>query len=431
MKKIMTCVLLMSLILCICGCGAEKPDEPASQPPVTLKVVTSYGSEDGNRQNFEAAVREYEQNTGIIVIDNSDTSNEEWKARVLTDFETGSEPDVLFFFTSADAEPFIKAGKVVSIRKIREEYPDFASNMDDNKLPVASDGLSYAVPIMGCWEYLYVNREVLRACGVELPGRDYTWEQFIEDCTVIRDCGYTPIACSLTEVPHYWFEFAVMNNGTADDHLAIPTLDEQRKLVDDRVADKWMAGLEDIKELYQLGFFPENTLTAADSETVAQFGDGKAAFLLDGSWKVGYFSENYADCLENFAVCYVPAKGERRASETIGGITTGFFITEKAWNDPLKRDAAVKFVSALTSDRVVQSFVTTETTALLHDVRSGELNPLQRNAAEVMSGSERMVAAVQDAISGEARGSLFANIQNVVLGKMTAHDAVEAAMQLN
>lgn len=431
MKKIAALILIPVLMLSFCACGGGKTEEPIPQPTVTLNVVTSYGSEDGNRQNFEAAVREYEESTGVTVIDNSDTSNEEWKARVLTDFETGSEPDVLSFFTNADAEPFIKAGKVVSIRQIREEYPDFASNMDDTKLPVASDGLSYAVPIMGCWEYLYVNRSVLSQCGVELPGRDYTWDQFVQDCTVIRDCGFTPIACSLTEVPHYWFEFAVMNNGTADDHLNIPTLDEQHRLVNDSTAAKWIAGLEDIKELYQLGFFPENTLTAADSETVAQFGDGKAAFLLDGSWKVGYFSKNYADRLDNFAVCYVPAKGERRATETIGGITTGFFITAKAWNDPQKRDVAVKFVSALTSDRVVQSFVTTEVTALKRDVRSGELNPLQSNAAETMSGSERMVAAVQDAISGEARGSLFANIQNVVLGKMTAHDAVEAAMQLN
>lgn len=42
---------------------------------------------------------------------------------MLADFETGSEPDVLFFFTNADADPIINAGRVISIEDIREVYP--------------------------------------------------------------------------------------------------------------------------------------------------------------------------------------------------------------------------------------------------------------------------------------------------------------------
>ena len=67
----------------------------------TLNVVTSYGGDDGNRANFEAAVKAYEESTGNKVNDGSATSNEEWKAKVLTDFETGSEPDVLSGRTAA------------------------------------------------------------------------------------------------------------------------------------------------------------------------------------------------------------------------------------------------------------------------------------------------------------------------------------------
>ena len=181
---------------------------------VTLNVVTSYGGDDGNRGNFEAAVKAYEASTGNKVNDGSATSNEEWKAKVLTDFETGSEPDVLFYFTNADAEPFISAGKVVSIDEIRAEYPDYATNMKSSMMAVASDGKQYSVPSSGYWENMFVNKAVLEDCGVAVPGPDYTWDQFLADCAVIKEAGYTPIACSLVEVPHYWFEFMVMNNGT-------------------------------------------------------------------------------------------------------------------------------------------------------------------------------------------------------------------------
>ncbi len=411
--------LLLALIMVLSLASLSFADS------VTLNVVTSYGGDDGNRANFEAAVSEYEAQTGNKVNDGSATSNEEWKARVLTDFETGSEPDVLFFFTNADAEPFISAGKVVSIDEIRAEYPDYATNMKDSMLAVASDGKKYAVPSYGYWENMFVNKSVLDACGIEVPGPDYTWDQFLADCQTILDNGYTPIACSLVEVPHYWFEFVVMNNGNLANHLEVPAS------MDDPAAAKWVAGLNDIKDLYERGFFPKNTLTATDAETVAMFGEGEAAFLIDGSWKVGYFTGNHEDTLEDYVISYVPGKGERPASDAIGGISMGYFITRKAWEDPAKREAAVEFVSYLTSDDVLSRFVTTEVTALVNGAKPEGLNVLQQSAADANAAITGVVGAVQDTITSEAKGDLFGNIQNVVTGKMTAEEAVASAIALN
>ena len=423
MKKIFA--LMLALILCF---GFAAP--AAFAEGVTLNVVTSYGGDDGNRKNVEAAVAAYEDATGNKGNDGSATSNEEWKAKVLTDFETGSEPDVLFFFTNADAEPIISAGKVVSIEDIRAEYPEYAANMKDSMMAVASDGKQYAVPSSGFWENMFVNKAVLEACGLEVPGPDYTWDQFVADCQVILDNGYTPIACSLFEVPHYWFEFAVMNNGTLANHLEVPTVVDGA-LVDDAVAQKWIAGLEDIKALYEAGFFPENTLTATDAETVALFGEGEAAFLIDGSWKCGYFSENHADTLEDYVICCVPGKGDRPATDAIGGISMGYFITTKAWEDPAKREAAVEFVSQLTSDEVMSTFVTTEVTALVSGAAPAGINAIQQSAADCNANVTGVVGAVQDTITAEAKGDLFGNVQKVVTGQMTAAEAVESAMKLN
>ena len=416
MKKTFVLLVIVMVLAAVLSAAAEN---------VTLNVVTSYGGDDGNRANFEAAVAEYEAQTGNKVNDGSATSNEEWKARVLTDFETGSEPDVLFFFTNADAEPFVSAGKVVSIDEIRAEYPDYATNMKDSMLAVASDGKNYAVPSYGYWENMFVNKSVLDACGIEVPGPDYTWDQFLADCQTILDNGYTPIACSLVEVPHYWFEFVVMNNGSLANHLDVPAS------MDDAAAAKWVAGLNDIKDLYERGFFPKNTLTATDAETVAMFGEGEAAFLIDGSWKVGYFTGNHEDTLEDYAISYVPGKGERSASEAIGGISMGYFITRKAWEDPAKREAAVEFVSYLTSDEVLSSFVTTEVTALVNGAKPEGLNLLQQSAADANAAITGIAGAVQDTITSEAKGDLFGNIQNVVTGKMTAEEAVASAIALN
>ena len=418
MKKTLAMLLVLVLMLSLVSVAAF------ADKAVTLNVVTSYGGDDGNRKNFENAVKAYEESTGNKVNDGSATSNEEWKAKVLTDFETGSEPDVLFYFTNADAEPFISAGKVVSLEEIRAEYPDYAGNMKDSMMAVAADGKQYAVPSSGYWENMFVNKKVLEDCGVAVPGPAYTWDQFLADCETIKEAGYTPIACSLVEVPHYWFEFTVMNNGTVENHLDVPAA------ADDAAAAKWAAGLNDIKALYEAGYFPANTLTASDAETVELFNSGEAAYLIDGSWKVGYFTENAED-LNDFAIAYVPGKGERSASEAIGGISMGYFITTKAWNDPDKREAAVEFVSQLTSDEVLSTFVTTEVTALVNGAKPEGLNPLQQSAADANANITAIAGAVQDSLTAEARGDLFANVQNVVTGKMSAEDAVASAIALN
>ena len=441
MKK--TIALILVLAMCLTAFAACQPSAPATteEPaateaaaaateapavaePVSLTVVTSYGGDDGNRANYEAALAGYETATGNKVLDASATSNEEWKAKVMTDFETGTEPDVLFYFNGNDSDAIVSAGKVVSLDDIRAAYPEFATNMKDDMLvPSAVDGKVYSVPVNGYWESMYVNTKVLEAAGVTLPGADYTWDQFLADCQKIKDAGFTPVAVSLQEVPHYWFEFSVYNNGNTANHLNVPAT------ADDETGMKWAKGLEDIKALYDAGYLPENTLTATDAETVQLVADGQAAFLIDGSWKIGFFQTNCADHLGDFALTYVPAKGERQATDLIGGISMGYYITKKAWDDPAKRDAAVKFVEFMTSDEQVSIFSVTAVTALKNGVTPADnLDSLQKSAIAMCAGATSVVGAVQDKLTSEQRGDLFANVKNIVTAKITAADAITSAL---
>ncbi|HQP46003.1 MAG TPA: ABC transporter substrate-binding protein [Flexilinea sp.] len=391
-----------------------------------ITVVTSYGGDDGNRGNYEAAVKMYEEQTGNKVNDESNTSNEEWKAKIMTDFETGAEPDVLFFFNGVDSNPFVKAGKVVSIDEIREVYPDYASNMKDSMLGASPvDGKNYSVPVNGYWEGLFVNKKVLDEAGVAVPGADYTWEQFLNDCEKIKTAGFTCVAVSLQEVPHYWFEYTVFNHGSVANHLDIP------KTADDAVAQKWAAGLEDIKVLYEKGYLPANTLTATDAETFQLMADHKAAFAIDGSWKIGWFQSN-ADDINNFTVTYVPAQGDRAATDIIGGLSMGYYITRKAWNDPEKQKACVDFVGMMTSDDVVSTFGATAVTALKKGTTPPQdADALVTAALAMTKGATGISPAVQDLLTGEARADLFANVKNVVTGKITATDAIASMISFN
>lgn len=446
-KTIAWMLLLMMTLTAFAGCSSKpaaetKPSEAPAAPapqspageekapeaaaPVQITVVTSYGGDDGNRGNYEAAIAGYQSATGNTVQDASATSNEEWKAKVMADFATGTEPDVLFYFLGNDANTIVDANKVVSIEEIRAQYPEFAGNMkEDMLIPSPANNKVYAVPSTGFWESMFVNKKALEASGVAVPGSDYTWDQFLADCEKIKAAGFTPVAVSLQEVPHYWFEFMSYNNGNTANHLDIPAS------AADATGAKWAAGFEDLKVLFDKGYLPKNTLTATDAETVQLIADGDAAFLIDGSWKVGYFVENCADHLDDFTLAYAPGKGERRATDIIGGISMGYYITRQAWENEAKRDAVVAFVQHMTSDAVLSTFVTTEVTALKNGASPAGLNVIQQAAANMCGGVTSIVGAVQDSLSSEARGDLFANVKNIVTGKVSAEEAIDAALALN
>ena len=93
---------------------------PAFAEGVTINVTTTYAGEDSNAQNFKDSVAAWEEESGNKVEDSSATSDESFKSRIITDFEAGSEPDVLFFFNGVDSNQFVEQGKVVSIDEIRE-----------------------------------------------------------------------------------------------------------------------------------------------------------------------------------------------------------------------------------------------------------------------------------------------------------------------
>ena len=438
MKKRLGILFLTVLLLgTLLGCQFRQgfSDEDKVQE---LKVITTFAGEDGNAQIFKDAVGAFEESTGILVIDQSSVSTEEFKARVETDFQAGSEPDVLFFFSGADASNFIREGKVVSIEDIRKLYPEYASNMNEDLImPSLVDGRKYSVPVNGFWEGMFCNTAVLKKCGVEVPGKGYTWEKFLEDCEKIKQAGYIPIAAALGDLPHYWWETCIFNHTTPETHLEIPVNVSMGN------GPAWVAGMEDIKDLYSRGYFPSNTLSTKDDDTFAMFTGDRAAFLIDGSWKVGSIVSSCQsdptnpatldeEKLSRFTVTYPPTMGNRKSTDLIGGLSMGYYITQKAWEDEETREAAVRFVEYMTSDNMVTRFSKNSISALKTRplMNREHSNSLERKVTVMLDEVTSLTGAVQDVFSGECRKSTFDGMPQIVTGDVSPKDAVSSGLSV-
>ena len=392
-------------------------DAEAAGNPVTLKTVSMFGGTDPNAEVYAAINDEFmAENSHVTIEDNSQTSDEEWKAAVNADFSVGNEPDVIQFFTDATADTIIATDKLVSVEEIRAEYPDYAKDTLDSALAAAAntDGVQRAVPTTGYWEGLFCNKDLFDQYDLELPT---DWASLEKAITTFKENDIIPIACSLNNVPHYWIEFLMLYAAGPEEYTTVP----------ETAPEGWIKGLEMFKTLRDMGAFPADTDTVDDAYVGQLFRDKKAAIQLDGSW----YAENIEDT-ENTVVIPFPGVPDQKAEagSLVGGISSGFYITRKAWEDPDKRDAAVKFVMAHTSQEGVQRYW--ETTGAVSQAAVAVTpvdgaTPFAQSIAEYTSNASVIVAPTDSRI-GDAYKTLVAQIVKVSTGATTAEDAINEAL---
>ena len=385
--------------------GTETEKEDAA-PAVSITVDA--GSIGGDV--YDGAAEAFMENTGINIIDNSGGNRE--------------DADIFFSANGFDIAWMTENGELVSVDEIRGVYPNYAGNMRNELMSKSLyDGLAYSIPVSGDWAGLFVNKNVVQECGITMKGKNYTWSEFLADCETIKKNGFVPIACALSEPVNLWFEYCLLNNGSVYDRLYL------LEYYEDDTWDKWTEGFKDLNNLYKKGYFSPEAATASGEDEMRLFLDSEAAFMLGNNATLENIVGN-ADNTDDFIIVFVPAKedgiGERETSEFIGDLSSGYYITRSAWDDPEKQAACVEFVTWMTSDEVVSGFGATRLTALKNGaVEPDGLTALEKSAVKYVSGASGTATAVQDRLMLMDDSSGFMDfLIKVVTGEITAAEAV-------
>jgi raffinose/stachyose/melibiose transport system substrate-binding protein len=339
------------------------------------------------------------------VEDASATSDEAWKTGVLNDFAAGNEADVLFYFArTADSAPILS--RVVPISEINAAYPNLM--LKENPLSAEADSVIYSIPVRPFWEGLFVNTDLFSQYDLELPT---DWAKLETAIRKFNEVGIVPISVSFADVPHYIVEFLIIACGTPEEHKARPSSIEE-------VPDSWKEGMALLNKLNKLGAFARDASATTEAVTSQLFRDKKAAMQLDGSW----FANGIPEANWNTtAVMPFPAyAADADPNAFIGGVSMGFYLSRKAWNDPTKRDAAVDLLAFLTNEengRQLSTFAF-----------GGEL---LQSSYKLLNNEQVMLPPIQDAMNAEARSAWFAMIPALVDGSADPAKVWADVMALN
>ena len=198
-KKVLAAIIAATMVATVfTGCGSSSTGDSGTGTgtetgndtkveKVTLNTVSMFGGTDPNAEVYQEINKEFmAANENITIEDNSQSSDEEWKAKVATDFASGNEPDVIQFFTDATANAIVATDKLMAVEDIKKEYPDYAKDT----LPAAldavtnTDGVQRAIPTTGYWEGLFCNKDLFEEYNVEIPT---DWDSLVKAIEIFKE----------------------------------------------------------------------------------------------------------------------------------------------------------------------------------------------------------------------------------------------------
>ena len=325
MRKWMTLMILLCLMLCVCA--------GAMAAGVTLHTFTPFADVDFAAQGYMDMITRWEEKTGNIVEDYSGAMDESWMAQ-LQMMLAGGEADVVVL-------P-VGSGLTVNDLVTAPELCAAAPQIGAKKFSAMkeSDASMLLAPVRLYFEALYVNTDVLARYGIAVPE---TFEQLLAACMILGSNGVLPIANALCEWNEIVMDCAALAGAPADQYGAQASLD----------------GAKDVlTTLVQVGAFGSDPWNMSDMDAESRFLSGEAAMRIDADILAQLIAP---ERMEHVVVINLPAKDGQARAGIVGTPAFGVAVSRSCWQDPARKEAAISFVEALLAE---QSIVTPAAGAL-------------------------------------------------------------------
>ena len=319
MRKILTlgCAALLLSMAC---CGAMAAG-------VTVRTFTPFADLDMAAQSYMDMITAWEEQTGNVVEDYSGLPDEAW-LDTLRQMAAAGEADIVIVPPGAGLAP----GALVTVDELFAAVPDLGVR----KLPayMEADGSVVLTPVRMSWEALYVNTDVLKACGLGVPG---TYEELIAVCSALAQQGVWPVANALGD----WAEIVL-------DCLALAAAPAEAF-----GTEASLSGAQQmLAALVAVGAFGSEPASANDMDAMQAFLDGRAAMRFDSDFLAGEVSEERQNSV---IVIPMPQRMGEKHGALPGMPGFGLGITRSCWAEDERCEAALVLVRSMLSGQIYQN----------------------------------------------------------------------------
>lgn len=284
---------LILAMLVVAACGRETGPDPASLPPVELRVITG----DANSDLVDALVAALAEAYPTMTLSFENWGN--WPRAYLTDSEP---PDVMTISAGDWVISTIQEGLVADVTDVWEQ-----SNLDGQlpqnlKALTEHQGKQYMLPVGYDWRGIYYNRGIFDQYGLTPPE---TWDELMQIAETLVLNGEYPFALAGRNewAAMLWFDYLILRMHGPEYHQAlsageIPYTDDALR----EVFSTWALLFEQSYFVPNVGSISElNSLTAiVRGDKDSPLNRNKAAMVLIDAGEVDELPAVFQSELEFF-----------------------------------------------------------------------------------------------------------------------------------
>lgn len=289
LKKVVAFAAVFTLLAGIAsGCG--KPGSSSggkSGETIKLKFVTKI-PEDYRQACMKKLIDTFEKEHPNIKIDQQAYGDEEIKDKLKVLLGSDNAPDIYFSWSGERLQNYIDQDLALDLTKYLNEDTKWKDNFNQSMLETAKKGDAYyAVP----WDYsskeFFYNKEVFKNAGIAQTPK--TWDEFLEDCRILKDKGYTPVAVGNQYpwvVVHY---ITTLNQKLVPADVLKANYDGTNTTFSD---SGYAKALNMLKDLHDKGYMNKDVNSATYEMSQSMVLTGKAGMIYDETQIMSKYDES-------------------------------------------------------------------------------------------------------------------------------------------
>ncbi|SDM80916.1 carbohydrate ABC transporter substrate-binding protein, CUT1 family [Acetanaerobacterium elongatum] len=299
--------------------------------------MNSWGGENGSATVLQQQLNEFMAENPDIVVKNESIWGDDFLPSIKTKFATGNDPDVFGLWPGSDIRYLIANGKVADLTDMLDADPEYKSIFNEKMWQYSTvNGCIYGLPMEIIFEALFYNKDLFDKYGIKVPE---TYDELVEAVKALKSHGIIPIAYNSEAEGSYLYQNLIMMLGNKDE--------VEKPFTRSAVNDCYIQAMYKMRELKALGAFPSDYTSLSSEERNNLFINKKAGMIVQGSWFIGNFQNDFTVDLTAFPTLTAEKSGNKRIIYGMGcGI---FYVSQKAMNDKNKQQAALKLLHHLAS----------------------------------------------------------------------------------
>lgn len=280
---------------------ADTQTQASSGEKITLQFWNVFTGSDGDI--LREIVDNYNKtNTDNIEIQMDIMPNDQLQQKLPAAIATNTAPDFVLFGVE-NLAPYVSNDSLEDISDFWEVTGVDKNNILENVLELSHvDGKLYGTPMQYNVSYLYWNKDLFEAAGLDPEKAPATLDELAEYAEVLTDSSKNQYGLAMPSNVTY-MQFLWVNGGDADDPLT------NTNLLDSEENLKTLEWLQDLMVNKKVS--PEN-ITGPEADVMLQA--GQIAMYMSGPWQINGLREQginfgIAPCVAGSAGAFSPAGG--------------------------------------------------------------------------------------------------------------------------